>query len=99
METDAPNMLPPKELIEFPIPATGEVAPNNPANIRAIYEYFAGLRGIELGELVGVVEGNFRRLFGSGERGDDGPQIAPMGADGGSSERLSEWRDDLRAEI
>ena len=68
METDAPDMLPPEELIEFPIAEAGEVVPNNPANIRAIYEYFARLRGVELGEMAEIVGGNYRRLFGRGLR-------------------------------
>ena len=36
--------------------------------VSAIYEYFAGLRGVELGEMAEIVEGNFWGLFGRGLR-------------------------------
>lgn len=59
LETDAPDMLPPPELQEFPL-AEGV---NHPGNIRAIYRFAAELMNMPVEELAGRVELNFRRLF------------------------------------
>jgi TatD DNase family protein len=65
IETDAPDMLPPSELQIYPLRKDGEEAQNNPANIGAVYEYFARTFGIPLSELKEQVGANFTRLFGS----------------------------------
>jgi len=57
LETDAPDMLPPRELQTFP----GEI--NDPRNIQGIYEYAAGLWNIPLPQLAARMEANFKSLF------------------------------------
>ena len=65
METDAPDQRLPDELNRFPL-AEGKTGKpvNHPANLIAVYEYAAQLRGVTLAALAGQVEGNFLRLFG-----------------------------------
>lgn len=64
IETDAPDQMPPpgqgQRLNDL---ATGQPI-NHPANLTAVYEFAAGLRGIPLVELAPRVEENFLRLFG-----------------------------------
>lgn len=57
LETDAPDMLPPRELQVVP----GEV--NDPRNIARVYGYAAGLLEVPLAELGVRVEQNFAMLF------------------------------------
>lgn len=77
VETDAPAMPLPPELIEYPLPDTMEGQPvNHPANIAAAYDGLAKLRNIPLEELARLVESNFRRLFG-GMRGGYVTLITP----------------------
>jgi TatD DNase family protein len=65
VETDAPAMPLPPELIRYPLPDTPEGEPvNHPGNLSASYEGLAKLRGMEIEALGRVVEGNFLRLFG-----------------------------------
>jgi TatD DNase family protein len=61
VETDAPDMAPPPELIEFSLP---DESLNHPGNLRAVYQFAARLRGIPLPEFIKTVERNFQRLFG-----------------------------------
>jgi TatD DNase family protein len=70
VETDAPAMPAPRELIRYPLPDTaqGETV-NHPGNVAVAYEGLAGLREMETEELAAVVEGNFRRLFGKVREG------------------------------
>ena len=58
VETDAPDMLPPRELIaqEF-----GEL--NDPRNLPRIYEFAANLFGMPTGDFAGRIEANFKSLF------------------------------------
>ena len=65
IETDAPDQRLPDELNRFPLvdARTGKPV-NHPANLGAVYEYVARLRGVSVEELAGLVEGNFLRLFG-----------------------------------
>ena len=65
IETDAPDMLPPAEMIRFPLtdPATG-TGVNHPGNLGAIYEFAAELRGMPVADLAMQVERNFAKLFG-----------------------------------
>ena len=68
VETDAPDMLPPPELQRFSIVKTGPTGDtrhlNHPANILAVYEYCAELRGIPLEEFSQQIAANFKALFG-----------------------------------
>jgi TatD DNase family protein len=67
VETDAPAMPLPVDRAEFSLPArdaAGE-AVNHPANIRAVYQGLAELRGLSLDELGAQVAANFQRLFGA----------------------------------
>lgn len=65
IETDAPDQQLPDALNRFPLvdPASGKPI-NHPANLGAVYEYVAGLRGVSVVELTNQVEQNFLRLFG-----------------------------------
>jgi TatD DNase family protein len=65
IETDAPDQHPPENLVRFPLLAADKKPLNHPANLRAIYEFVAELRGMGIEELAAQVEDNFRRLFGS----------------------------------
>jgi TatD DNase family protein len=65
VETDAPAMPLPAELNRHPLPDSPDAEPvNHPANIEVAYDGLAELRGLALGDLARLVEGNFRRLFG-----------------------------------
>ena len=64
VETDAPAMPLPPELIQFPLPDAQEERVNHPANLPIAYRGLADLRGMAEATLQSVVEGNFRRLFG-----------------------------------
>jgi TatD DNase family protein len=65
IETDAPDQRLPEELNRFPLTdvATGKPI-NHPANLGAVYEHVARLRGVSVADLARQVEGNFLRLFG-----------------------------------
>lgn len=66
IETDAPDQALPEALDRFPGPsATGVARLNHPANLVAVYEFAAALRGLVLPKLALQVEENFLRLFGS----------------------------------
>jgi len=64
VETDAPAMQLPAELVRYPLPKTteGETV-NHPGNLAVAYEGLAELRGMAVEELAKQVEENFRRLF------------------------------------
>ncbi|MCX6967522.1 MAG: TatD family hydrolase [Verrucomicrobia bacterium] len=65
VETDAPDMHLPPERIRYHLPETPEGGIlNHPANLLAIYEGLAELRGWTLETLSSQVAENFRRLFG-----------------------------------
>ncbi len=65
IETDAPDQLLPEESGGRVMHEPGSGVPlNHPANLAGVYEFAAGLLGVELEELVGVVAENFGRLFG-----------------------------------
>lgn len=60
VETDAPDMLPPEELI-----AHGHAkSVNHPANLSRIYAFAANLRSVEPEEFARQIAENFERLFG-----------------------------------
>jgi len=58
LETDAPDMLPPKELIAHDLAEM-----NDPRNLPRIYEFAAGLFGTPLKEFADRVAANFTSLF------------------------------------
>jgi TatD DNase family protein len=65
VETDAPALPPPVPWLRFPLPPSPEgKAVNHPANIAAIYEGLARLRGVKVEELARQVETNFAQIFG-----------------------------------
>ncbi len=64
VETDAPDQHLPAPLIRHPLAGTDGKPLNHPANLRAVYEALAKLRGEPLDVLAGQVEANFTRLFG-----------------------------------
>jgi TatD DNase family protein len=64
IETDAPDQRPPDALIRFPLTDTVTGQPlNHPANLGAIYDYAAELRGLPPATFAAQVEQNFLRLF------------------------------------
>ncbi len=65
VETDAPSMPLPSERNRYPLPDTAEGRPvNHPANLVAVYEGLAELRGSTQEALSIQVAKNFERLFG-----------------------------------
>lgn len=64
IETDAPDQLLPDAANANPLTDTSTGKPlNHPANLPAVYQFMAELRGVPLAELTAQVEENFRRLF------------------------------------
>lgn len=65
IETDAPDQLLPDAANTHPLTdtPTGK-ALNHPANLPAVYQFMAELRGVPLATLAAQVEENFLRLFG-----------------------------------
>lgn len=65
IETDAPDQGLPEARNRFPLsdPQTGKPL-NHPANLTAVYEFAAELRGLPVDALAQQVEVNFLRLFG-----------------------------------
>jgi TatD DNase family protein len=77
IETDAPDQPLPDELNRFPLTDAKTGRPlNHPANLAAVYECAAQLRGMTVPVLALQVEQNFRRLFG-------GLQISVVGGEAG----------------
>ena len=65
IETDAPDQRLPDELNRFPLTDSTTGKPvNHPANLAAVYEFVALLRGMPIDALAAQVEQNFQRLFG-----------------------------------
>ncbi len=63
LETDAPDMLPPLELVSHALP---DPLSNHPANLAAIYGAVAGRLGLSRSDLEKIVSQNFVRWFGRG---------------------------------
>ena len=64
IETDAPELSPPPEHNPHPLTDPQDCRPlNHPANLGAVYEFAAGLRGISPKHLAESVEANFHRVF------------------------------------
>jgi TatD DNase family protein len=65
IETDAPDQCLPAAREQFQLQNTDTGQPlNHPANLRAVYEFAAELRGESLETLAAIVEENFLRVFG-----------------------------------
>ncbi len=64
METDAPDQLPPGEWRRYSLKDESGRTANHPANIGAVYAFFAKLRALALPVLQAQVAENFNRLFG-----------------------------------
>jgi TatD DNase family protein len=58
VETDAPDMLPPHELIAFP-----KADMNDPRNLPSIYNFTARLFNMPLSDFAARMETNFKSLF------------------------------------
>ncbi len=69
IETDAPDQLLPDRANAFPLgdASTGKSL-NHPANLPAVYQFMAELRGEPLATLAAQMEGNFCQLFGVAPR-------------------------------
>lgn len=67
VESDAPDQLPPPDLILVPMqaPASGGRPPNHPANLPKIYSFLAKMLRIPLDSFAHQVEQNYFRLFGT----------------------------------
>lgn len=61
IETDAPDMLPPENIVTHPLPENR----NHPANLSAIAENFAGALEISTEALADLTAANFRAVFGN----------------------------------
>lgn len=72
LETDAPDMMPPLELVIHSMTdhGTGD-APNHPVNLVSIYQAFATWRGLELKAVVRLMRDNFSSWFRSEKRIDE----------------------------
>lgn len=64
VETDAPDQNLPDELNEFPLVDQQRAKINHPANLRAVCEGLARIRGVRAVELSATIAENFARLFG-----------------------------------
>jgi TatD DNase family protein len=68
LETDAPDMLPPRAMRRHTLVSSVGEEINHPANLPAIYEAYAAWRGIRPDDAVDRVKRNFTRWFFSGRR-------------------------------
>ncbi len=74
VETDAPSLPLPENLIRFRVPKSDTVVlgekptsePNHPANIKVTYAELAQLRGVPVAQLEANCEANYTRLFSDG---------------------------------
>jgi len=65
VETDAPDQSLPDALNQYPLTDSTTGKPiNHPANLRAVYDGLAKVRGMAVEDLAKQVEENFQRLFG-----------------------------------
>lgn len=73
LETDAPDMLPPPEFLEFPLPDDQ----NHPANLPRIAAGLAAALGIDPQQLAEITAANHAKFFHR-VRGASGPQSGPL---------------------
>lgn len=69
LETDAPDMLPPKEFCYGDSHVSGL---HHPASLRAFYERAAEMRGMSMNDFAQQTLSNFRRFFCSAQTAGDG---------------------------
>lgn len=65
VETDAPDMAPPPELVRFSLPGHENPQPNHPGNLGSIHEAFALRLGMATADLVALVGENFAEWYGT----------------------------------
>lgn len=63
VETDAPDMVPPRDVCRYPLQDSEGQRPHHPDEIRTAYQFLAEWRGEALPDFAGQVEANVRRLF------------------------------------
>lgn len=66
VETDAPDMAPPRELMRFALPGGTGPEANHPGNLVAIHEALAIRLGMATTDLIALVEENFAVWLGTG---------------------------------
>lgn len=64
IETDAPDQMLPPDRDRFALTTADGKPLNHPANLRAVYDFAAGLFGEQIETLTARIEQNFQRLFG-----------------------------------
>lgn len=70
LETDAPDMMPPGDLVRVALPTVDGRPVNHPANLTAIYEAYAKWKGDETANVVTRVRENFLSWFFRGARAE-----------------------------
>ena len=70
LETDAPDMMPPGDLVRVALPTFDGRPVNHPANLTAIYEAYAKWKGDETANVVTRVRENFLSWFFRGARAE-----------------------------
>jgi Tat protein secretion system quality control protein TatD with DNase activity len=64
VETDAPDMVPPENVCQFPLRDADGQRLHHPFEIRTAYRFLAKWRGEDPEKLAGQVRENFSRVFG-----------------------------------
>ncbi len=64
IETDAPDMVPPEDVCQFPLISQSGERLHHPAELLTAYQRVAEWKGMKVDELAQQIEENFRRLFG-----------------------------------
>lgn len=71
LETDAPDMMPPPELVLRAMSDQEENGPlNHPVNLASIYQAFADWRGLEIETVIRLMRANFDSWFRTGNRSE-----------------------------
>jgi TatD DNase family protein len=63
IETDAPDQIPPEDLIKHPLQDPSGRPINHPANLASIYEFAATLRDEPIEDFSRQIEKNFQKMF------------------------------------
>lgn len=64
VETDAPDMVPPEQVCQFPLTSESGKCLHHPAELQTAYAFIADLRGEDVSDFARQVEANFHSLFG-----------------------------------
>jgi TatD DNase family protein len=78
LETDAPDMMPPADLVRLALPAVDGRPVNHPANLIAIYEAYAKWKGVEMADVITRVRENFVSWFFRGARAEHLSRYPPL---------------------